>query len=135
MYPSLSPFQLLMSLSIPPNYRFPQIANKKLLLSKISVQFFKNLEMTNITDKDNLENIVNHVETSINQAWTKNTEHSRILKHSKQWWMEECSKSLDNYRMTRSLENWKTFKRVVKNTKQSFFNLKIQKVANKSHGP
>jgi len=49
--------------------------------------------------------------------------------------MEECSKSLDNYRMTRSLENWKMFKRVVKNTKCSFFNLKIQEVANKSHGP
>jgi len=49
--------------------------------------------------------------------------------------MEEYSKFLDNYRMTRSLENWKTFKRVVKNTKHSFFDLKIQEVANKSRSP
>ena len=49
--------------------------------------------------------------------------------------MEECSRSLDNYRMTRSLENWKKFKKVVKNTKRSFFDMKIQEVANKSCGP
>jgi len=30
------------------------------------ISIFKNLETTNITDKDNLESIVNHVETSIN---------------------------------------------------------------------
>jgi len=37
--------------------------------------------------------------------------------------------------MTRSLEDWKKFKKVVKNTKRSFFDLKIQDVVNKSHGP
>ena len=70
-----------------------------------------------------------------NQVWTKNAKQLRITKHSKQWWTEECSRSLNNYRMTRSLENWKKFKKVVKNTKKSFFNMKIQEVANKSCGP
>jgi len=37
--------------------------------------------------------------------------------------------------MTRSLENWKRFKKVVKNSKRSFFDLKIQEVVNKSHRP
>jgi len=37
--------------------------------------------------------------------------------------------------MSRSLDNWKKFKKVIKNTKRSFFNIKIQEVANKSHGP
>ena len=60
---------------------------------------------------------------------------SRITKHSKQWWTEECSYSLNNYRISRSLDNWEKFKKVVKNTKRSFFNVKIQEVANKSHGP
>jgi len=49
--------------------------------------------------------------------------------------MEECSHSLNNYRMTRSLDNWKSFKKVVKNIKRSFFDAKIQEVANKSCGP
>jgi len=37
--------------------------------------------------------------------------------------------------MTRSLDNWKSFKKVVKNIKRSFFDVKIQEVANKSRGP
>ena len=48
--------------------------------------------------------------------------------------MEECSRFLNNYRMTRSIENWKKFKKIIKNTKRSFFNMKIQEVVNKSHG-
>jgi len=89
------------------------------------IVILKNLETFNITDKDNLENTVNHLEALINQAWIKNAKQSRITKHSKQWWIEECSRSLNNYRMLRSLENWKNFKKVVKNTKRSFFDVKI----------
>ena len=37
--------------------------------------------------------------------------------------------------MARSLENWKKFKNSVKNAKWSFFDDKIQEVANKSQGP
>ena len=79
--------------------------------------------------------MVNHLESLINQVWNKNTKESRITKHSKQWWMEECSKSLNNYKMSRSLENWKKFKKVIRNTKRLYFDIKIQEVANKSHSP
>ena len=37
--------------------------------------------------------------------------------------------------MIRSLNNWKSFKKVVKNVKRSFFDAKIQEVVNKSCGP
>ena len=37
--------------------------------------------------------------------------------------------------MSRSLDNWKNFKKVIKNTKRSFFDMKMQEVANKSCGP
>jgi len=49
--------------------------------------------------------------------------------------LDNCSCSLDIYRSSRSLENWKKFKKIVKDTKRSFFDNKIQEIANKSHGP
>jgi len=113
----------------------PQNSEQETAFVEEIIVIFKNLETSNITDKNNLENTVNHLKALIKQAWTKNMKCLRIMKHSKQWWTEECSRSLDNYRMTRSLENWKKFKKVVKNTKRSFFDTKIQEVANKSHSP
>jgi len=113
----------------------PQNSEQETTFVKKIIVIFKNLETSNITNKDNLKNTVNHFKALIKQAWTKNAKCSRITKHSKQWWTEECSRSLDNYRTTRSLENWKKFKKIVKNTKRLFFDMKIQEVANKSHGP
>ena len=49
--------------------------------------------------------------------------------------MDECSHSLNNYRASRSLKNWKKFKKTVKDVKRSFFDKKIQEVASKSWGP
>ena len=116
-------------LSIAPN------SEQEMAFVKDLIAIFKNIETSNITNKDNLEDIVNHLGTSINWAWTKNAKQLRISRHSKQWWTKECSKSLNNYRTTRSCEDWKRFKNVMKNTKQSFFDSNIQEVANKSCSP
>ena len=107
----------------------------EIVFVKEVISIFKNLDTSNLIDKDNLEHTVNQLEALIKQAWIKNTKKLRIMKHSKQWWMEEYGQSLNNYRMTRSLENWKKFKKVVKDTKRSFFNTRIQEIANKSCGP
>ena len=96
---------------------------------------FKSLDISVIDDSNKLESIVNQLGMIIDQAWKKNTKKSRISKHSKQWWMDKCSRSLNNYRASRSLENWKNFKKVVKNIKRSFFDEKIQEVTNKRKGP
>ena len=99
------------------------------------ISIFKNLDMSNITNKECLKNMVNNLDSLVNRAWNKNVKQTRIIKHSKQWWTEECSRFLNDYRMSRSLDNWKKFKKVVKNTKRSFFDMKIQEVVNKSCGP
>ena len=96
---------------------------------------FKSLDTSVIDDSNKLESIVNQLGMIIDQAWKKNTKKLRISKHSKQWWTDDCSQSLNNYRASRSLENWKNFKKVVKNVKRSFFDEKIQEVANKRKGP
>jgi len=116
-------------LSIAPN------SEQETAFIKDLITVFENAETNNIANKDNLEDIVNHIETSINWAWTKNTKRLRISRHSKQWWTEECSKYLDNYRTMRSHENWKEFQKVMKKSKCSFFDSKIQEAANKSRGP
>ena len=96
---------------------------------------FKSLDMTNIEDIGQLEQVVNQLRMIIDQAWGKNTQKSKISKHSKQWWSDKCKRSLDNYMSSRSLENWKKFKKTVKDVKRSFFNNKIQEITNKSQGP
>ena len=93
------------------------------------------MDMSDIGDTEKLECIVNQLRAIIDQAWTKNAKKARFSKHSKQWWTDECNHSLNDYRITRSLKNWKNFKKVVKNVKRTFFDMKIQEVANKSCDP
>ena len=96
---------------------------------------FKRLDTNSIEDSDKLDWVIKQFGLIIDNVWSKNAKKSRLSKHSKQWWMEECSRSLDTYRSSRSLENWKNFKKIVKTTKRLFFDNKIQEIANKNCGP
>ena len=126
------------------------IANEFITISKLSIQqnskqenifikevisVFQNLDTFNISNKKCLKNIVNSLNLLINQAWNKNAKRLRITRYSKQWWNNECNWAINKYRASRSLESWKKFRRVVKDTKKTFFNTKIQEVASKSHSP
>jgi len=86
-------------LSIPPK------SDQETAFIEEIISNFKNLDMFDIKDMEKLECIVNQLGVIIDQAWTKNAKKSKISKHSKQWWTEECSWSLNNYRITRSLDN------------------------------
>jgi len=110
-------------------------SNQKMAFVEEVISRFKNLDTSVIDNSDKLDSIVNQLGMIIDQARNKNAKKSRISKHFKQWWMDECSQSLNNYRASRSLANWKYFKKVVKNVKRSFFDEKIQEVANKRKGP
>jgi len=46
---------------------------------------FKNLDTSDIGDKEKLECIINQLGVIIDQAWMKNAKKSRASKHSKQW--------------------------------------------------
>ena len=93
---------------------------------------FKLLDTSNIGTIEHLNHISDQLGSIIVQMWSKNAKKSRISKHSKQWWSDSCSTALSNYRSSRSRENWKLFKTAVKEVKRSFFNSKIQEIANKS---
>jgi len=94
----------------------------------------KNIDISDLPDSNKLEDTTNSLTLSLKNAWRMNSKQVNITGHSKSWWNEECSLVLSNYRLTRSLNNWKLFKSKVKLSKQSFFNLKIQEIANKKQG-
>ena len=58
---------------------------------------------------------------------------AKITKQSKDWWNKECQAKLLNYRSSKQVKYQKTFKCVVKKTKQSFFDNKIQEIASKNY--
>ena len=91
----------------------------------------KNISSINIKS---LENAIDLLICIVERAWDKNSKIVNILKHSKNWWNMSCSRDLEKYRSSRSLANWKQFKKTVKNTKHSFFDQKIQEILNKTRG-
>jgi len=116
-------------------FSIQQNSKQKTIFIKEVISVFKNLNTLNISNKECLENTVNNLNSLINQAWNKNAKQTRIIRHSKQWWNNECKQAINKYRASRSLESWKKFKKVVKDIKRSFFDSKIQEVANKSCSP
>ena len=115
--------------TIPPNSEQEAKFIKDVILS------FSKLDTFLIENIDNLESTVDQFKAIVDQMWVKNAKKSRFSKHSKQWWSESCRSTLLVYRTKRSRENWKSFKLAVKNAKRSFFDNKIQEIANKSRGP
>jgi len=95
---------------------------------------FRSLNMSNISYSTSLDKIINDLVQEIENAWEKHLKIVKITKHSKSWWDNKCSSNLEKYRMLKSLEDWKAFQRMVKNTKCVFFDLKIQEIANKKQG-
>ena len=82
-----------------------------------------------------LENIVNELTNNVEEMWNRNTKCTNIMRHSKSWWDNNCNRDLKKYRVLKSLEDWKSFCKTVKSTKRMFFDLKINEIANKKHGP
>ena len=112
----------------------PKKSEEEAVFVKEAIAIIKNLDISNLTDSVKPENILNLFRSRIEQAWVKNAKQTRITKHSKQWWNKECSQALNKYRTSRSLGDWKSFKKLVKTTKRTFFDIKIQEIANKSQG-
>ena len=95
----------------------------------------KSIDITDLSDSIKLKEVTNFLASKIEYAWKMNSKWVNIMKHSKSWWNKKCRCVLNNYRTTRNLENWKIFKNTVKSTKWSFFDTKIQEIANKKQGP
>jgi len=77
----------------------------------------RNLNTSSLLDIPSLENVTNNFANSIDNAWMKNSKIINIMKHLKSLWNNNCSRDLEKYRNLKSLEDWKIFCRMVKDTK------------------
>ena len=107
-------------------------SNEKESFIKEVITSVTKLDTSNISDIPELERVVNNFANIVDSAWMKNSKIINITKHVKSWWNDNCNKDLAKYRSSKNIEDWKAFQKTVKNTKRSFFNLKIQEIANKN---
>jgi len=77
----------------------------------------KNIDISDLSDSNKLEDTTNSLTLSLKNTWRMNSKQVNIMRYSKSWWNKECSLALSNYRSTRSLDNWKLFKSKVKLSK------------------
>ena len=100
-----------------------------------TANIIKNLNVSNLIDIHILENIVNELTIKVEDALNCNAKLTNITRNSKSWWDNNCSRELEKYRTSKSLEDWKFFYRTIKSTNRMFFDLKITEIANKKWGP
>jgi len=95
------------------------------------INFIKSMDMSSIHNIKVLKNIVQMIAINIKNSWLKHSKNINITKHSKVWWNDNYH---NNLYQSRSLEDWKDFKKTVKRWKRAFFNNKITKITNKKCG-
>src|SRR6202171_835956 len=78
---------------------------------------------------ESIEEVTSAISAVLLKAWSDHAKESRITKHSKEWWNLDCSSALDVYRASRSLEDWKEYRRTIKVAKHEFFGMRIYEVA------
>ena len=95
------------------------------------IRAIKRLNIENIPSKEVLKQVVQTFANDIDRIWHKYSKIVNITKHSKAWWDKNCHRDLENYRISKWIEDQKCFKSTVKKTKYIFFDQKIQEIANK----
>jgi len=100
-------------------------SEEKATFIKDLTSLFRSINISFILDITSLDQTINDFTKAVEIAWEKNMKTINIIKYSKSWWDDSCSRDLEKYRSSKSLEDWKQFCCTVKNIKQHFFNLKI----------
>jgi len=95
----------------------------------------RNLNRTNIEDKNSLLDVTSQLSLVYEKAWTKYAKPKRITKHSKEWWNQQCMNCLNTYRQSGDLEDWKSFKARIREAKRQFFEDKIHEIASSNKHP
>ena len=109
-------------------------SKKERIFVKELIEAIKDIDTNDLSNVDCFNKVILDFVSLMERIWIKNSKIINITKHSKSWWNVNCSRDLEKYRLTKHIKDWKQFKKTVKNTKRSFFNLKIQEISNKRQG-
>jgi len=77
---------------------------KRIFVKKL-IEAFKDIDMSNLSDVEQLENVILSLASSMERIWVKNSKTINITKYSKSWWDINCSRDLEKYRSTKSIED------------------------------
>ena len=110
-------------------------SDKEHIFIKKLTESLRSINMSDIGDITYLNSIINEFTSSLESIWAKNSKVINITVHSRSWWDANYSRDLNIYRTSKRLKDWKQFKRTIKNTKYSFFDLKIQEISNRKQRP
>lgn len=110
-------------------------SDKEHIFIKKLTELLRSINMSDIGDITYLNSIINEFTSSLESIWAKNSKVINITVHSRSWWDANYSRDLNIYRTSKRLKDWKQFKRTIKNTKYSFFDLKIQEISNRKQRP
>ncbi|KAJ2911543.1 hypothetical protein MD484_g8870, partial [Candolleomyces efflorescens] len=87
---------------------------------------------TNVRELDFAANTIVEVFSS---AWSKHSTEFTISAKSKEYWTDECTKALEEYRADLSVEKHKAFRSTVKATKRKFFDARIEEISETNKRP
>jgi len=68
----------------------PKSDQEKTFIKEVILNF-KSLNTNNIDNVVKLDFVIKQIGCIIDHTWKNNAKKSRISKHSKQWWLDECS--------------------------------------------
>jgi len=88
-----------------------------------------NWNTSNIATKEELEDAVQQLAIIFENAWRSHSKLKRVTKHSKEWWNQDCTDSLNRYRVSGDIQYWKEFKANVHAAKRKLFDEKIYEIA------
>jgi len=89
----------------------------------------QSLNTSVIRSQANLESSVQQLANVFKNTWNTHSKQKHITKHSKEWWNQDCTDSLNKYYESGDLKHWKEFKSVVHTVKRKFFDDKIHEIA------
>jgi hypothetical protein len=69
------------------------------------------------------------------RAWLTHSKEFKVSPHLKEYWMDECTATLEEYRLNKTVESHKAFCKAVKAAKHNFFDERITEIATSNKCP